>query len=76
MEFKEWLIQEKQYSPKASMDVQSRLRRALSFSHEPEISTETIGKMESNIEFKDLSACVKSQLRRGVRLFIEFNECN
>lgn len=72
MEFKDWLMTEKNYSDRASRDVQSRIKRALAFTDEAEISPETLSKIETNTEFKGLSMSVKSQLRRGIRLYNEY----
>ena len=72
MNFREWLINEKQYSDRASRDVQSRLKRALVLSAEEEVSAETLTKIESNIEFKGLSMSVKSQIRRAVKFYQEY----
>lgn len=72
MEFREWLMKEKQYSDRASRDVQSRLKRALSLSGEKEITPETLTKIEANMEFKGLSMSVKSQIRRAVKFYQEF----
>ena len=72
MEFKEWLMEEKQYSDRASRDVQSRLKRALSFTGEKKVSLETLEQIEANVNFKGLSISVKSQLRRAVRLYDEY----
>lgn len=72
MEFREWLMKEKQYSDRASRDVQSRLKRALSLSGEKEITSETLTKIEANTEFKGLSMSVKSQIRRAVKFNQEY----
>ena len=72
MNFREWLINEKQYSDRASRDVQSRLKRALVLSVEEEVSAETLTKIESNMEFKGLSMSVKSQIRRAVKFYQEY----
>ncbi len=72
MEFREWLIKEKQYSERASRDVQSRLKRALLLSGEKEITSETLAKIEANTVFKELSLSVKSQIRRAVKLYQEY----
>lgn len=72
MEFREWLMKEKQYSDRASRDVQSRLKRALSLSGENEITSETLEKIEANTEFKGLSMSVKSQIRRAVKFNQEY----
>lgn len=72
MEFREWLMKEKQYSDRSSRDVQSRLKRALLLSDEEGISSETLTRIESNIDFKGLSMSVKSQIRRAVKLYQEY----
>ena len=72
MNFREWLINEKQYSDRASRDVQSRLKRALVLSAEEEVSAETLTKIESDMEFKGLSMSVKSQIRRAVKFYQEY----
>lgn len=74
MEFREWLIKEKKYSEKASRDVQSRIKRALMFASESEISGETLNKVETNAEFQRLSMSVKSQIRRAIKFYQEYNE--
>lgn len=72
MAFREWLIKEKQYSERASRDVQSRLKRALLLSGEKEITSETLAKIEANTVFKELSFSVKSQIRRAVKFYQEY----
>jgi len=72
MSFREWLVKEKQYSDRASRDVQSRLKRALALSGEEDVSAETLAKIESNMEFKGLSMSVKSQIRRAVKFYQEY----
>ncbi len=72
MEFREWLMKEKQYSERASRDVQSRIKRALILAGENEISVDTLSKVESNLEFKGLSMSVKSQIRRAVKFYQEY----
>lgn len=72
MEFKEWLVKEKQYSDRASRDVQSRIKRTLTLINESKISDNTLSKLESNLEFNEISISVKSQLRRAVKLYQEY----
>ena len=76
MEFREWLIKEKQYSDKSSRDVQSRLKRAVLLSGEKEITSEILAKLEANTAFKELSLSVKSQIRRAVKLYHEYLSIN
>lgn len=72
MSFQVWLVECKQYTERSARDVQSRLRRALSYSQEEAVSEVTLQVMEENIEFQMLSVSVKSQMRRAVRLFKEY----
>lgn len=72
MEFREWLMKEKQYSERASRDVQSRIKRALSLVNESEISCDTLSNVESTMEFTGLSMSVKSQIRRAIKLYQEY----
>lgn len=76
MEFREWLMKEKQYSDRASRDVQSRLKRAISLSGEKDITPEILTKIEANTEFKGLSMSVKSQIRRAVKFYQEYIHLN
>lgn len=76
MEFREWLMKEKQYSDRASRDVQSRLKRAISLSGEKDITPEILAKIEANTEFKGLSMSVKSQIRRAVKFYQEYIHLN
>lgn len=72
MEFREWLMKEKNYSDRASRDVQSRLKRVLGYTGDETLCPDTMAKLEANIEFKNLSMSVKSQMRRAIRLHNEF----
>ncbi len=72
MEFREWLMKEKNYSDRASRDVQSRLKRALGYAGDSSVCPDTMTKLEANSEFKGLSMSVKSQMRRAIRLHNEF----
>ena len=76
MTFQEWLITEKQYSERAARDVSSRLKRALGFAGQGNVTAETLSKLESNAEFQALSMSVKSQMRRAVKFQAEFAEKN
>lgn len=74
MEFRDWLMQEKGYSKRASHDVESRLRRALRLVNQTAVCTDTAAKMEENETFKQLSINVKSQMRRSLHLQKEYSE--
>lgn len=72
MEFREWLMKEKQYSERSSRDVQSRLKRAMSLSGGEEVTPKTLARLEDNTEFRELSMSVKSQIRRAVKFYQEY----
>ncbi len=72
--FVEWLQAQKGFDLKSSRDVMSRLNRATKFvnlSNKTDIEM-LIFKLSSNAEFKMLNPCVKSQLKRALRLADEF----
>lgn len=73
MTFLAWLVSEKEYSERASRDVQSRLKRALRFSGQESVTDKTLVLIEENDAFQALSMSVKSQMRRAIRLQQEFN---
>ena len=76
MEFNEWLVKEKNFSLKASHDAISRLRRVQKLLSTDKIPQDAVDKLEEVPEFKALSMCVKSQLRRTSKLYLEFSESN
>lgn len=71
-EFKSWLQNYKHISHKVSMDNASRVKRALFFLKAENISPHSLGDLELNNSFKELSVSVKSQIRRAVKLYIEY----
>lgn len=72
MGFNEWLMQEKGFSLKVSHDIASRLKRVQKFLDTDKIHEGSLSGLEAISEFKDLSMSVKSQLRRAIRLYNEF----
>ena len=74
MEFTQWVIDHKEYSERAARDVQSRLKRVETFLNDKEISQTSIEQLNQIEDFQKLSMSVKSQLRRSIKLFNEFNE--
>lgn len=73
LKFWQWLIDKKKMEKRSARDVVSRLKRIKNILGTEEIQTETIRKLDSNEEFLKCSISVKSQLRRAVGLYIEFN---
>lgn len=72
MEFNEWLVQKKEFSEKGSHDAASRLKRVCTILGTSEIPEDALSKLERNNDFKALSMCVKSQLRRTTKLYSEY----
>lgn len=71
-DFKNWLQDNKNITHKVSMDNASRVKRALSILGTDNITPCSLGELETNDNFMNLSVSVKSQIRRAVRLYIEF----
>lgn len=72
MDFREWLIKEKKYSERSSKDVLSRLRRVNTLANEDVIDNTTLDKLINLEEFKVLSVSIRSQLKRAIRLNMEY----
>ena len=76
MEFIEWLQKEKNYKKRSARDVVSRLNRAkkiLGSEGKPVVTLEMIEKSD---DFKDLTTCVKSHLRKSLKLYDEYKKSN
>lgn len=71
--FSEWLVETKCLTERSSRDVVSRLKRVLALINKSEITEDTLNMLEKNSEFQLLTMSVKSQLRRSVRLYSEYN---
>ncbi len=71
-EFKNWQQECKNISYKVSMDNASRVKRVLSILCIDNITQCSLSDLEANDSFKALSVSVKSQMRRAVRLYIEY----
>lgn len=72
MNFQEWLINNKKYSNKGSGDVISRMKRIKRILGKDEVDENSLMELQGKSEFAQLSMNVKSQLRRSIRLFLEF----
>ncbi len=70
--FLTWLIHEKNMSVRAAKDSISRLKRVLRLISQDNTDSDTITKLNGNAEFQTLSMFIKSQLRRAVALYQEF----
>ena len=69
--FKIWLNENKNYTEKTISNIVSRFKRVCGLK-EWDSSVNYIDELEKEIEFKKLSAAVKSQLKSAVRLYNEF----
>lgn len=72
--FDGWLKKKFGYIDKSARDVRSRVKRANQLADVTSEKTdeEVLFYMSQNPEFKELSPSVKSQLKRGVKLYREF----
>lgn len=74
--FINWLLEEKGISKKSAHDYASRLRRATQLLEKNELDVNALGELEKIDNFKTLSVSVKSQVRRTVRLYLEYHGKN
>lgn len=72
MNFNEWLVKEKGFSERATIDIMSRLKRLKMILETNDIPQDALTAIEKKQEFQELSMCVKSQLRRTTRLYFEY----
>lgn len=72
MEFKEWLINVKEYSNRSVQDVVSRIKRVKNILNIETIDNETEEKLNNTKEFLNLSCSVKSQMRIAIRIYLEY----
>lgn len=71
--FKEWLKHNKGYKEKVACDIISRLKRAQLFIDISKPTDYEVFCLDKNLDFKQLTISVRSQIRRAIRLFITFN---
>lgn len=74
MDFKEWIKEKEKYSERGSRDVISRIKRIEIILHIKNINKETLSELENNKEFQQLSMSVKSQLRRALKIYYEYEK--
>lgn len=73
MIFSEWLQKERGFTLKASHDAASRLKRVQTLMSTDALPADVVEQLEKKPEFKELSMCVKSQLRRTSKLYLEYS---
>jgi DNA (cytosine-5)-methyltransferase 1 len=73
--FKAWLVRHHRFSNRAASDVASRLRRANAILKvdTDNVLADYLYKLSQKQESRSLSISVRSQLRRAVTLYWEFN---
>lgn len=70
----EWLINEKNMNIRSAKDVISRCGRVCRILNIDYIGKDTLENLQSNGEFEESSMFVKSQLKRAVALYNEFEK--
>lgn len=73
--FRDWLISRVGLNPRSASDVESRVRRASTLTDilPGAAEDEVLLYLGRSPEFCSLSVSVRSQLRRAVRLFLEYS---
>lgn len=72
--FLDWLITNKRMSQRAAKDVLSRCKRVNKIIEDDVINKKTIEQLNASDEFSTKSMFIKSQLRRAVSLFCEYED--
>ena len=70
----EWLMTENKMSIRSAKDVISRCGRVRRMLHTDSISSDTLDNLQNNDEFEESSMFIKSQLKRAVTLYNEFEK--
>lgn len=73
-DFKIWLCEQKKYTKRSANDVCSRLKRVCTLLGQENAENCNIDDLEINDDFNALTMSVRSQLRRSLRLFLEFRK--
>ena len=72
VKFLEWLSSEKSMVARSAKDVVSRCSRVNRLLEIEELGVDTIELLKDNDEFQNSSTFIRSQLKRAVSLYIEF----
>lgn len=70
----EWLINEKKMSKRSAKDVISRCGRVCRMLNIDFMDSEALDTLQNNDEFEESSMFIKSQLKRAVALYLEFEK--
>ena len=72
MDFKDWLQEKKNLKGRSAQDVESRLKRVIKILCIKKVTKNTLKNLENDEDFLALTVSVRSQLRRSVRLYLEY----
>ncbi len=74
VKFLEWLSSEKSMGARSAKDVVSRCSRVNRLLGIEELGVDAIDLLKENDEFQNSSTFIRSQLKRAVSLYVEFQE--
>ncbi len=72
MVFKDWLIEKKMLKNRSAQDVESRLKRVKNLLEIKRVNENTLKNLNNNEVFLTFTTSIRSQLRRSVKLYLEF----
>lgn len=72
--FKQWLQDEKKLSYRSASDVISRCKRINKLMQNDCIDEKTVSLLVEASDYDNMSAYIKSQLKRAVALYLEFDK--
>ena len=73
-ELLEWLMSEKNMNIRSAKDVISRCGRVCRMLNTDSIDSDTLENLQNNDKFEESSMFIKSQLKRAVALYNEFDK--
>ncbi len=73
VEFREWLDEKTNYKKATKSDIVSRLKRADKI-HPMVVEDVYLFYLSNEKEFQDMTASVKSQIRKAIKLYLEFRK--
>lgn len=72
-DFLAWLENDRHMASRSARDVVSRLKRVMNMLQGYPIDALSISKLEDENEFAKCSMFIKSQLRRSIKLYLEYS---
>lgn len=73
-DFKQWLIDNKKMGVLSAKDVVSRCNRVVKLVNQARIENCSFDMLINSTEFQSCSSCVKSQLKRALTLYNEYEK--